>query len=141
MASPPVGQVVVLFKTHARPGADEKEIEKLDRKMYRIVSRMPGFISLKAHTDEDGEEVGVVRFKSEEALAEWRNHPEHRAAQRRGRREFYDYVWVQVCKVIRDYDFGAKGLRRMDRTMRRSGTWTMGTEGQGKKRPRGRTQR
>jgi len=65
----------------------------------------PEFISIKAYTGEDGEEIDLVRFANEDALKIWKEQPEHREAQRRGREEFYDRYSVQACKVIRDYEF------------------------------------
>jgi len=52
-----------------------------------------------------------VKFESEEALEAWRNHPEHVEIQRRGREEFYDYYWVQVCKSVREYEWRRDAAR------------------------------
>lgn len=97
--------VLVLFRTHLREEAAGSEYEETSGRMHELVSSMPGFVSIKSYTAEDGEEIGIVRFESEEALSAWRNHPEHRKAQRRAREFFYDYYWVQVCNVIREYEF------------------------------------
>jgi len=98
-------EVVVIFKTHLRNGADSEAYRKTSRRMHELVEQMPGFISIKAYTGEDGEEIDLVRFASEEALKAWKEQPEHREAQRRGREEFYDRYSVQACKVVRDYEF------------------------------------
>ena len=98
-------EVVVIFKTHLRPGADEAEYRKVSRRMREIVAQIPGFISIKGYTGEDGEEIDLVRFKDEESLRVWKEEPEHREAQRRGRDEFYDHYWVQACKIVREYAF------------------------------------
>ena len=58
--------------------------------MHELVERIPGFISIKAYTGEDGEEIDLVRFANEDALKVWKEQPEHLEAQRRGREEFYD---------------------------------------------------
>ena len=44
---------------------------------------MPGFIGYHVYTSEDGEELGVIRFETREALDAWRDDPTHRAAWRR----------------------------------------------------------
>ena len=49
---------------------------------------MPGFISFRRYTSEDGETLAVTEFASAEALAAWRDHPDHGKAQQRGRNEF-----------------------------------------------------
>jgi hypothetical protein len=44
-----------------RPGMEEREA-RLSDKLYEIVRAMPGFISYKTYTAEDGEEIGIIRF-------------------------------------------------------------------------------
>ena len=36
--------------------------------MYGIVSQLPGFLSVKSFRSDDGEELTVFRFSSEDAL-------------------------------------------------------------------------
>src|SRR5213593_2158247 len=105
-------EVVVIFKTHLREGADTEAYRKTSRRMHELVEQIPGFISIKAYTSEDGEEIDLVRFANEEALKAWKEQPEHREAQRRGREEFYDRYSVQACKVVRDYEFQIDELER-----------------------------
>lgn len=97
--------VLVLFKTQTRADIDAAEYQKASERMHALASRIPGFISLKGYSSEDGESFAIVRFESEEALEAWRNHPEHVAVQRRAREEFYEYYWVQVCKSVREYEW------------------------------------
>ena len=98
-------EVVVIFKTHLREGADSEAYAKTSRRMHELVEQIPGFISIKAYTGVDGEEIDLVRFANEDALKAWKEQPEHLDAQRRGREEFYDHYSVQACKVVRDYEF------------------------------------
>jgi len=105
-------EVVVIFKTHLREGADSEAYAKTSRRMHELVEQIPGFISIKAYTGEDGEEIDLVRFANEDALTMWKEQPEHREAQRRGREEFYDRYSVQACKVVRDYEFRIEDLER-----------------------------
>src|SRR2546421_11196858 len=80
-------EVVVIFKTHLREGADSEAYRKMSRRMHELVEQIPGFISIKAYTGEDVE-IDLVRFANEEALRTWKEQPEHLEAQRRGREEF-----------------------------------------------------
>ncbi len=105
-------EVVVIFKTHLRDGADSEAYRKTSRRMRELVEQIPGFISIKAYTGEDGEEIDLVRFANEDALKAWKEQPEHREAQRRGREEFYDRYSIQACKVVRDYEFRIDELPR-----------------------------
>ena len=94
--------IVVLFSTTPNPDRSEEEYRETNERMSRLVEQIPGFISSTAYTAEGGGSVTVVRFESEEALRAWATHPEHRAAQRRGREAFYDEYWIQVCATIRE---------------------------------------
>jgi heme-degrading monooxygenase HmoA len=73
--------------------------------MHDLATAMPGFLSIKTFTAEDGERVSIVEFASEEAHRAWREHPEHRAAQELGRRKFYAEYRIQVCKDVRVREF------------------------------------
>jgi heme-degrading monooxygenase HmoA len=97
--------VIVLFGTEMREDADLVDYEARSKRMNDLVRQMPGFISVKGYTASDGDEVVIARFASEQALDAWRFHPEHVATQRKGREEYYESYWVQVCKTIRDYEF------------------------------------
>ncbi len=105
-------EVVVIFKTHLRDGADAEAYRRTSQRMHELVTQIPGFISIKGYTGEDGEQIDLVRFANERALKMWKEQPEHREAQRRGREEFYDHYSIQACKVVRDYEFRIDELDR-----------------------------
>jgi heme-degrading monooxygenase HmoA len=90
----------------------EQEMGEVAARMYELVSRMPGFISYKDFGAEDGEYVSIVEFDSLEALGAWRNHPEHKLAQERGRKDFFAEYHIQVCTTVRDYSFKWDGSQR-----------------------------
>ncbi len=113
--------VIVLFKTHLRDGADVAAYERTSRRMHELVAGIPGFISIKGYTSEDGDAIDIVRFESEESLERWRAQPEHRDAQRRGRDEFYDFYRVEACRVVREYEFRLEDLEAMTRTAEMGG--------------------
>ena len=46
-----------------------------------------------------------MEFEPPEALATWRDHPEHVLAQARGRAELFAEYPIQVCAPVRDYTF------------------------------------
>src|SRR3989442_2893006 len=97
-------EVVVIFKTHLRDGADSEAYRKTSRRMHELVEQVPGFISINAYTGEDGEEIDLDRFANEESLKVWKKQPEHLEAQRRGREELYDRYSVQAFQVVSDYE-------------------------------------
>ena len=64
-------------------------------------------IKLKLLTPEESERY-VVEFETEEALQEWRVHPEHSKAKRRGVESFFSGYKFQICSVIRERSWTAK---------------------------------
>lgn len=92
--------VVVLIQTTLREGCDLAAYEALNARMYELAQGIPGFLG----ADSAGE-LGLVRFESLAALKAWRDHPEHAAAQERGRRELYASYKVEVCEIVRAYEF------------------------------------
>lgn len=68
--------------------------------MFALAQTMPGFIAAESHG-----EMSLVRFESLETLRAWREHPEHLVAQQRGKTELYASYTVEVCEVVRAYDF------------------------------------
>lgn len=97
--------IVVLFKNRVIDGRGGPEYDALAERMWEIASGMPGFVSLDSFTTPDGAELAIVKFETAADLDAWREHPEHREAQRRGQDFFYDSYEVQVCTVVREYTF------------------------------------
>ena len=97
--------VVIVFRSRLREGIDMPTLEALGGRMYEIASAMPGFISYKDFAAQDGELVTLVEFESMGTLAAWRDQPEHRMVQQRGRDEFFSDYHIQVCVPSRDYAF------------------------------------
>ena len=96
--------IVTVFRSRLRPEAQE-EYSKWATRMSDLAKTMPGYISHKAFTAEDGERVTIVEFEDEEAQRGWARNLEHMDAQRRGRADFYSEYRIQVCNVIRDSQF------------------------------------
>ena len=97
-----IGEVIVVGYLKVREGADLDEYGRLGGRMYDIVSKMPGFLSVQSFKTDEGEEIAIFRFASEEALEAWRTHPEHVETMKRGHAEFYASGYFQICKVIRE---------------------------------------
>jgi heme-degrading monooxygenase HmoA len=97
--------ILTVFRARLRPDADPTAATALNERMLALATTMPGFVSYKDFAAEDGEYVTIVEFASEAEQMAWRNQPEHRAAQERGRREFHSEYQIQVCRVERAYRF------------------------------------
>jgi heme-degrading monooxygenase HmoA len=97
-----IGEVIVVGDFQLRKGADVDEHNRLGERMYGLVTQIPGFLSLKSFKAEDGEQITIFRFASEQALEAWRTLPEHVETMKRGHAEFYASGHLQICKVIRE---------------------------------------
>jgi len=98
--------ILTVFRSRLKPGI-EAEIEPVGARMYELATSMPGFVSYREYQSADGESVAIVEFESKETLAAWRNHPEHLAAQEKGRSRWFAEYRIQVCEAVRDYWFKA----------------------------------
>ena len=94
--------VICLYGLRGRSNSDSEAEAQLFAELLVAASAMPGFIGYHVYTSEDGEELGVIRFETREALDAWRDDPTHRAAWRRAT-EFYTEFWVQNCEAFREY--------------------------------------
>lgn len=97
--------VIVLIQTKLHANADRGAYDALNEQMFRLVQTMPGFIAAHGYTSSEGQDVGVIRFDSLDALRAWREHPDHVAAQQRGKSEFYASYTIEVCELVRAHNF------------------------------------
>ncbi len=96
--------IVTIFRSRLRPGVQGDYVPLAER-MSSLARTMPGYVSHKGFSADDGERVTVVEFESEAAMRAWRMHPEHRTAQQKGRESFYEEYTVQVCELVRQARF------------------------------------
>ena len=94
----------VIF-TSTRTGGDNGYAEAAER-MAALVSQQPGFLGVESVRGADGVGITVSYWESEAASLAWREHPEHRVIQARGRAQWYSKFHTQVCRVEREYRFG-----------------------------------
>lgn len=98
------GRVVTVFRNRLAPeGTDE--YAALSPHILQLARSMPGFVDAKTFGAADGERVTIVTFADRASHDAWRDHPEHRAAQRRGIEEFYEDYSIQVADVTYEHHF------------------------------------
>jgi heme-degrading monooxygenase HmoA len=98
---------VVLFHIRPRPGRDEAEFQRTYERMVELVSGMDGFLGVEGFSGEDGSELVVIKFSTDDAIRAWKAQPEHVATQQRGRNEFFGAYQVTVAAVTRSYEWAA----------------------------------
>jgi heme-degrading monooxygenase HmoA len=88
---------VTVFRSRLRPGVEEP-YQEVAAQMSAFVRSMNGFIDQTFYRSEDGERVTIVRFRDRDSHRAWAQHPEHLAAQRRGREDFYSWYDISVSE-------------------------------------------
>lgn len=76
-----------------------------DARMEELVKNIPGYLGIDHAQTPGGLGITVGYFRDAEALTEWRTNAEHRAAQKRGRAEWYQDYSLHVAKVERSSGF------------------------------------
>jgi heme-degrading monooxygenase HmoA len=96
--------VIAIFRSRLRPES-AAEFQKLAGEMMALAESMPGFVSYKSYTAEDGERCSIIEFETHEQLLTWRNRAEHRDAQRIGRDRYYEEYSLHVTEPVRESRF------------------------------------
>ncbi|MCB5174938.1 antibiotic biosynthesis monooxygenase family protein [Microvirga lenta] len=96
--------IVVVFRSRLQPGV-EKTYTETAQSVVPAAMEVPGYISHKVFTAEDGERVTIVEYESEDAMKDWARDPRHVAAKRLGRQDFYADYKVQICSLLRERSF------------------------------------
>ena len=68
-----------------------------------LAAQQPGFFGVESARDAGGLGITVSYWASEEAIAAWKLHADHRIAQETGRRIWYADYPSRVARVERDY--------------------------------------
>jgi heme-degrading monooxygenase HmoA len=96
--------IITIFRSRLRP-EHQAEYALWAERIHDLAVAMPGFVSIKTFTADDGERVSIVEFESEATHQAWRDHPEHRVAQQLGRSKFYAEYRIDVCTNVRTSRF------------------------------------
>ena len=99
--------IVTVFRSRLRPGVGE-DYRAMLRRMIELAESMPGYVSHKDFTADDGERVTIVEFEHEEGQLAWRTNAEHHAAQKLARQKYYTEYHIQVCTLDHETKFKAK---------------------------------
>ena len=94
--------IAVIFEVY--PDQKERYLD-LAAELKAELERIDGFISIErfASLNTEGKMLSLSFWRDEEAIAQWRNLPEHRLAQEAGREEIFKDYRLRVAHVCRDY--------------------------------------
>ena len=99
--------VLTVFRSRLK-AENVEEYYRWAARMSEMARTMPGYLSHKSFTAEDGERVTIVEFADHGGQEFWRTRPEHLEAQKLGRNAFYTEYKLQVCEVVRESAFGGE---------------------------------
>ena len=92
----------VIF-TSQRSEAD-RGYDQMAERMVQLAAKQPGFLGVETVRDANGFGITVSYWASEEAIAAWKAHLDHKPAQEAGKRVWYADYQLRVAKVERAYD-------------------------------------
>lgn len=67
--------------------------------MVELAQQQPGFQGVESTRGPEGLGITVSYWDSLEAIQAWKRQIDHRAAQRRGRLDWYSEYHLRVCKL------------------------------------------
>ena len=96
--------IAVIFEVWPKP-EHRQEYFDLAAELRPILETIDGFISIERFESltEKGKILSLSFFRDEAALAAWRNVPQHRKDQAKGRAKIFQNYRLRIAGVIRDY--------------------------------------
>ena len=96
--------IAVIFEVW--PHADHRnDYFDLAKELRPLLEQIDGFISVERFESltEKGKILSLSFWRDEEAVAQWRNLEQHRAAQAKGRGGIFRDYRLRIASVVRDY--------------------------------------
>jgi enamine deaminase RidA (YjgF/YER057c/UK114 family)/heme-degrading monooxygenase HmoA len=84
---------------------DQSDYSEAGAQLEDLVKDVPGYLGMDHAQTPGGLGITVSYFRDADALTEWRTNAEHRAAQQRGRAQWYQTYTLHVAKVERSHGF------------------------------------
>jgi heme-degrading monooxygenase HmoA len=98
----------VIFSS--RRTAGEAGYGAMAERMVELAAQQPGFLGVESVRGADGFGITVSYWRSEEDIAAWRRHAEHRVAQEQGRAQWYEHYELRVARVDRAWGGPKPGI-------------------------------
>ena len=94
----------VIFEVEPAAGRQDEYLD-LAARLKPELEKIDGFISVErfASLTSPGKILSLSFWRDETALIKWREHSEHRAAQKRGRGGIFKDYRLRIASVVRDY--------------------------------------
>ncbi len=106
--TPPPPYHAVIFTS--RLGNSTEGYAETARRMLELALKQPGCLGAESSRDSEGFGITVSYWESEEAIAVWKAHAEHLAAQKLGIERWYEHFELRVARVERAFS-GPQGRK------------------------------
>lgn len=96
--------IVVLFEATANEGKLDAYLD-LAAALKPEAEKIDGFLGIERFQSlvDPRKILSLSTWCDEAAIAQWRAHTDHRAAQARGRNEIFSDYRLRIASVVRDY--------------------------------------
>jgi heme-degrading monooxygenase HmoA len=101
---------VIFTSTRAGHGEGEGEEDgygEMAERMMTLAAQQPGYLGVESVRAPGGLGITVSYWESRRAIAEWKANAEHRVAQEKGQRVWYEDYRLRIAKV--EVDYGKSG--------------------------------
>lgn len=104
---PPEPPYYAVIFSSQRNAHDGPGYDAMGERMVALAAVQPGYLGMESVRDASGLGITVSYWASLEAIAAWRAHAEHLAAQQAGRARWYAHYTLRVARVERASVFEA----------------------------------
>ena len=96
--------IAVIFEVWPKPEFKQEYLD-LAAELKPVLETIDGFISVERFESltEKGKILSLSFFRDEAAVEAWRNIPQHRRTQAKGRATIFENYHLRIAGVIRDY--------------------------------------
>ena len=96
--------IAVIFEVWPKPEHKQQYLD-LAAELRPILEQIDGFVSIERFESltDKGKILSLSFFRDEAAVAAWRNVPQHRRSQSKGRATIFENYRIRIAGVIRDY--------------------------------------
>ena len=77
--------------------------DEMAQTMENLAKQQPGYLGIESARSEIG--ITVSYWESIQAIKNWKANLDHQMAQKLGRKQWYAWYKVRICKVEREYEF------------------------------------
>jgi len=76
---------------------------EMAKEMEELAKTQPGYLGFESAREELG--ISISYWESKEAIKNWKANLDHQVAQKLGRKKWYSWYKVRICKIEREYEF------------------------------------